>query len=359
METIKINCLLFIFFLISNSFCEIYYDSYGKKIELPKTPEKIIAIGPGAARLISYLGKTEKLIATENIEIKYPQGRPYNAAYREIFKKLPIISEGGPDKIPDYEKILMLRPDLIVLCSADFALSSSISAKTGIPVFNADYGNLGTFELEKFKKTLISLGKILAAEDRANFLLKRIDYYVSDLSKRSAGKLNPEIYVGGLGFKGSQGILSTQYLYEPFSLLGLKSVIDSQEKPLHIFIDKEKLAVLNPEYIFLDSGGLDAFIDDYNKSKNYYLTLKAFKKRNVYTTLPYNYYTTNVEIVFANAYFIGKILFPESFSDLNIDKKAAEIIKDFLGKDVYHYFTEEKRFYKRISQKDEIYFQRI
>lgn len=350
----KIFCLL----LFLNAYCAggIYYDSSGRRLEIKSTPEKIAAIGPGAARLVAYLGKTEKLIATENIEIKYPQGRPYSVAYMETFSRLPVISEGGPDKVPDYEKIISLNPQLIILCSLDPALSLSVAAKTGIPVFNADYGNLGSFNAEKFKKTIKTLGEILEAEKRASFLSKKIDSYISDLKKRSSVKKKPKVYVGGLGFKGAQGILSTQYSYEPFSLLGLNSVIDSGKEARHVFIEKEKLASLDPEYIFIDSAGLEIFLSDYASNEGFYRMLRAFSSGKVYTTLPYNYYTTNVEIVFANAYFIGKTLFPERFSDIDTDRKAAEIIKDFVGRDIYPQFTLEKRFFKKAEIKDGIYF---
>ncbi len=356
METIKLFILSFLL-LPGTGLCAVYQDSYGNKLELKKKPERIIALGPGAARLAAYLGEIKKLVATENIEVKYPEGRPYAWAYKNDFAELPIVSEGGPDKAPDYERIISLKPDLIILCSLDQALSSSIASKTGVPVFNADYGNLGSFETGKFKKVIETLGHILNAEKRADFLNKKIDSYVSDLKKRSRREKNPSVYAGGLGFKGSQGILITQFAYEPFALLGIKSVIDNGEKARHIFIEKEKLASLNPGHIFIDSGGIDLFLLDYAQNGGFYKMLDAFSKENVYTTLPYNHYTTNVEIVFINAYFIGKKLFPDRFKDIIIDKKAAEIIRDFVGKDVYPDFTVEKRFFRRVRQDNGIFFE--
>jgi iron complex transport system substrate-binding protein len=40
---------------------------------------------------------------------------------------------------------------------------------------------------------------------------------------------------------------------------------------------------------------------------------------------PYNSYTQNFESIFANAYFIGKILYPEMFADIDPMEKAEEI----------------------------------
>ncbi|MEF3280726.1 MAG: ABC transporter substrate-binding protein [Elusimicrobiota bacterium] len=356
MEAIKL--ILVIFFFVNFSSAEIYVDALGNKIELNKKPQRIIALGPGAARLVSYLGKIDMLVGVENIEIKYPQGRAYSLAYKDKFSKLPIVSEGGPDKLPDYEKIIALNPDIIITCSLDREVARTINYKTKIPVFMTDYGNLGTFDVDKFKRNIKTLAFVLGAEKEVNSLIEKINFYSSDLKKRSIGVKNPGIYVGGLGFKGAHGIVSTQYAYEPFSLLGLKSVIDTQEiLPAHIFIDKEKLLSLNPDYIFIDLGGLDIFIEDYTRNKEYYSILSAFKKKNVYTLMAYNYYTTNVEVVFINAYFIGKTLFPEKFKDIDMDKKARSIIKDFIKKDVYDELNRGKRGYKRINFENGIRFE--
>lgn len=54
-----------------------------------------------------------------------------------------------------------------------------------------------------------------------------------------------------------------------------------------------------------------------------------------------------MEVIFANAYFIGKVLFPEKFKDIDPHVKAREIIKNFVGKDVYE---ELKRNYPGFKQ---------
>ncbi len=347
----SIKCLLLALLCVPATLtAKEYTDSLGRKVAVEKTPARVIAVGPGAARLVAYLGAVDLLVATENIEIKLPEGRPYTLAYRERLAALPVIGEGGPDKAPDYERIIGLKPDLIVACSLESQLVAALAAKTGVPVFSADYGSLGSFETGRFKKVLAVLGELLGRKERAAALNARIDGYVKDLARRSAkaaGK--PSVYVGGLGFKGSHGITSTQLGYEPFGLLGLRNAPDGENaRPLHIFIDREKLAKLDPEHIFLDAGGLGLIAGDYASAPGFYGLLKAFRGGTVYTTLPYNYYTTNVEIVFLNAYFTGKAVFPGQFSDVNMRAKAAEIFKVFVGRDVYDELAKRNEFYKKL-----------
>jgi len=52
-------------------------------------------------------------------------------------------------------------------------------------------------------------------------------------------------------------------------------------------------------------------------------------------TLPYNYYTINLGTCFANAYFIGKVVIPSNFNDIDPEKKADGIYLFLLGKRVY------------------------
>jgi len=68
--------------------------------------------------------------------------------------------------------------------------------------------------------------------------------------------------------------------------------------------------------------------------------LNAFKEGRVYGILPYNYYHTNVAVALADAYYIGKILYPERFSDVNPSEKADEIFRVFVGKALYQQYAE-------------------
>jgi iron complex transport system substrate-binding protein len=59
------------------------------------------------------------------------------------------------------------------------------------------------------------------------------------------------------------------------------------------------------------------------------------KNSEIYGVLPYNYYSTNYGTVLANSYYIGSILFPEKFADIDPEVKADEIYETFVGKSVY------------------------
>ncbi len=56
-----------------------------------------------------------------------------------------------------------------------------------------------------------------------------------------------------------------------------------------------------------------------------YGQLKAVRSGEIYTTLPYNSYNQKYGSVLDNAYFAGKLLYPERFDDVEIEEKAVEI----------------------------------
>ena len=99
-------------------------------------------------------------------------------------------------------------------------------------------------------------------------------------------------------------------------------------------IDKEKLIQWNPDIIFIDEGGLELIRQDYQKNKPFYQVLGAVKKGQIYGQLPYNYYTTNIDTAIANAYHIGKVLYPDHFADIDPVAKANEIYEFLVGQGV-------------------------
>ena len=70
-------------------------------------------------------------------------------------------------------------------------------------------------------------------------------------------------------------------------------------------IDMEKLLEWDPDFLFVDQGGQASVEEDYRKSRNGN-SLSAVKKGQVYSQLPYNFYSTNLDTAIADAYFLGQ-----------------------------------------------------
>ena len=314
-------------------------DTLGRSVEVPAKVSRIVAVGPGALRLVVYLNASDMVVGVEDFEKRYNFGRPYIIAHPEL-RELPTVGPGGPGKLPDFEALIGLKPDVIFITYVDGKTADDIQAKTGIPVVVLSYGQLATFEDEELFKSLELAGRILGREERAREVVNFIRAIQDDLMKRTAGVEPKTVFVGGIGYKGAHGIESTEAEYPPFIVVHARNVADELGKG-HQFIDKEKLLEWQPEYIFIDEGGLKLILDDYSKNPDFYASLRAVKNGNVYGILPYNFYTTNVGTALADAYFIGKVLYPERFSDVDPAKKADEIYSFLVGKPVYATMREQ------------------
>jgi iron complex transport system substrate-binding protein len=329
----------------------IITDMAGREVELNVPVERVTAIGPGALRLVCYARGVSKVVGIENMERQWGTGRPYILANPELLG-LPVIGQGGPDSTPDPEMLLNVDPD-VIFCAylLDAAKADELQSKTGIPVVVLSYGQLGTFDQELFDSIFL-IGEITGNEARAKEVVDFLKGCQDDLNRRTKEipeEDKPKVYVGGQGMKGTHGIESTQGNYPPLAAINAGNVVDETGKKGSVMIDREKLLEWNPDILFIDEGGLAMIKEDYGKNPGFYNSLKAVQESAVYGFLPYNYYTTNVDTAVANAYYMGKIVFPEAFQDIDPVKKADEIYEFLLGKALYERMEKDFGGFKRLD----------
>lgn len=310
-----------------------------RSVTVPFDPKRIICLSSGTLRLICYLQATDRVVGVEDFEKTRPYARPYILANAEL-TKLPRIGPGGPGSInkePDLEAVLNVKPEVIFVSYMEPSNADELQKKLGIPVVILTHGRFASFD-ELFFGSLRVAGQILNQEKRAEEIIAFIEKARNDLADRTRGfeeSQKPSVYVGAVGYKGVQGIESSDASFTPMEWAGAKNVAKEVSKGKHLFIDKEKLLSLNPSIIFIDGGGLNLVKQDLEKRPEFYKGLRAFKDNKVYVLYPFNYYVTNVDTAIADAYAVGKLLYPEKFSEVDLPNKADEIYKFLVGKPVY------------------------
>ena len=215
--------------------------------------------------------------------------------------------------------------------------AEALQKKLGIPVVILSYGGFATFDEVVFASLRLA-GKILAAERRAEEVIAFIENSRKDLLRRTAGYeegKKPRVYIGALGYRGTQGIESTDAGYFPLDWVRARNLAKEAAPRGHLFIDKEKILSWDPDLIFLDAGGLNRVRQDYQKRPAFYDRLKAFSSRKIYLLYPYNFYVTNIDTAVLDAYAAGKILYPDLFTDTDLVQKADAVYSFLLGKPVY------------------------
>ncbi|HHW41664.1 MAG TPA: iron ABC transporter substrate-binding protein [Syntrophomonadaceae bacterium] len=326
-------------------------DLAGRQVEVPVPAKKVVAVGPGALRLVCYVNGGDKVVGVENLEKQQPTGRPYILAYPEL-KNLPTIGQGGPNSTPDAEKLVGVRPDVIFIAYlVDRSQADELQARTNIPVVVLSYGDQVPFD-EDVYKSLRLIGRVTGSEQRAQAVVDYLQKCQSDLRERTkdiAEDKKPSVYVGALGMKGVHGIESTAAKYGPFVAIGARNVVDETGSRGSVMIEKEKLLAWDPDIIFIDEGGLSLVRDDYKKNRQFYQSLKAVKSGRVYGQIPFNYYTTNIDTAIADAYYAGKVIFPDRFQDIDPAEKADEIYRFLLGKPLYQQMAKDYGGFKKLD----------
>lgn len=311
-----------------------FTDMQGREVIVPANPQKIVALNAGTLRLITWLDATDLICAVEGNESQ--RSVPYLYAHPELREK-PVIGSGN---LYDMELLTAAAPDLIISTYLTHADAEELQTRTRIPVVAIDYGNFDDDTATVFK-TLHLLGDLLHRTQRAREVTAFIRNTLKGLNQRTAAisaEKRPRVYAGGIAWRGSHGITSTEPRFPAFRLVNADNVAQTlppvwragNQTVQNAFIDKEQLILWNPEYIFLDASAATLKLSD----EPWISILDAVKQQKIYSLWPYNWYTTNYSTILVNSYYIGKLLYPEQFTDLDPEQKAREIYKIILGADV-------------------------
>ena len=322
-------------------------DAAGRSVTLPDKVERVVCSGPGSLRLLTYLHAQDRVVAVDDAETKEREldARPYALANPQ-FQSLPVFGSFRGQDNP--ERLLSLSPGPQVIFKTYPNMGydpQELQDKTGIPVVVLHYGDLGPHRKTLFSSLQI-MGKVLDTEQRAQAVIDFFATTIRDLEQRSGSLSQKEqvtAYVGGVAFKGPHGFQSTEPDYPPFQFVHVRNIV-SQDTPddaqlQHADIAKEKLLQWDPHWCFVDLstlrlGGMGGAIHQLRHDPAY-RALSAVRSNRVYGLLPYNWYTKNFGSVLANAYAIGKILYPDRFQDIDPAQKADSIFTFLVQEPVF------------------------
>lgn len=315
-------------------------DLSGRTIDLPDRIERVIALR-GALSLICYLGLVDRVAGVEYHEIKETRwigsrGRSYRMA-NPVLGKLPVV---GSRNRPQPEKIINISPDVIFLGSSATRIADQLQRQTSIPVVVVDVGDLGAHK-NRFYMSIKLIGEICGKQERAQELIDRIENSIADLERRTADlppKKRKKVYIGGLQFKVAHGILGTSRDYPPFKMVNAINVVDKLKVNRKLVkgrfsINPEIFIKLKPDAIFICESGLNLVVQELRKPL--FLHLPAVKNGRVYGLLPH-YYSADPATVLAEAYYVGKVLYPDRFQDVEIKVLADDLYSFFVGRPLYN-----------------------
>ena len=283
-------------------------DMRGRTVDVPQDVQRIVCVGI-SLRPVCYLQAVDKVVGVEESEHEDYVQCAYRHVNHATFEKLPVIGDGGSKGVtPNEEAIMEAAPQVIVADGLEADAADALQQKTGIPVVCLDQPE--TFFGQDYYDNLLFLGKVLGREERAHEVVDYIKDLESDLKARSAASKSAgtvSAYAAGISFRGGQGANG------PYS------------------IDLEAVSSAQPSYVFIESGNLPLVKEDYASNPAYFDALNAVKEGKTYSLISYRFYATNVELALANCYQVGSVTYPDTFSDVDPEKKLDEISEFMLG----------------------------
>jgi len=323
-------------------------DVQGRRVDVPDRVERLIALGSSMS-FVTYMKAQHLAVGVEDIDKRANFPKPYIYANMELVKNLPVVGRGGPTQSYNIESIISLRPDVVFINSDDRTIADMLQRKTRIPVVAVGYGR-GSFDLKTYMQSITLTGEVLNRQKRAAELNAYIKNIISRLNIDVQHKTSA--YIGGIAFKGFQGIDSTAGDFLPFNIAKVSNLAAKAGKKSQMFVNKEFVVSLSPQLVFLDGEGLTIMRKQLADAPQLFGKLPAFKNGRVYLLLPNTAYYINPEVMLANSFMVAKAAYPQRYASLDPVAEADRVFETFVGAALYRQFEKDTGGYRRVVLKD-------
>ena len=312
-------------------------DCEGREVEIEKEAKKIVDLTTlDGVRTLIQLGAQDRLVGISNQshQIFNLEGT-FKKNYIIVSKAAPELKDlivVGNIKEPNIEMIMSLKPDVIFIDSFAKHYAEGLQNQTNIPVVCV--GSYGSFSYEIFNV----IGKIVGKQERVKELIRFTEDKikpVKDITEKLSDNERKRLFYWSHPIPGNAP--KTNATYEAFDLAGGRNVAVQERTPKGVYeVTKEQIVAWDPEFIFLHSPFKDDFkgwisVDDLKKDKVIQGT-QALIKNNIYAIKGefggWDIATEAIEVL-----YVAKILYPEKFQGMDIEKKGNEILKEFYGID--------------------------
>ena len=350
----------------------IVTDVWNREVEIPYEVKTIVCLGSMGPRFAAYLDVVDMMVGAEDSDIEKMSFRyDYSPVYHEQLKELPSVGAGGGsgDNNGYAEAIIQAQPDVIIAGFNEDA-ADELQAQTGIPVVSVRYRTQGFID-EGFHRAMRVFAEVVGAQERCEQVLAYVDACKADLNDRTkdipdSDKLRA--YTGAVTFNGRHGFAFTYVNFPAFTAVNALNVADvlleertgeaaaeaAASGKAYIGndgfeVDLEQIIAWDPDIIFLDPGNMDLVNDEYANNPGFFDSLRAIQEGQVYTMPSTNAAGPNVTYLLINAYYAGLTLYPEQFSDVRLEDKAAEIMEMMLGENFFDQMVEGGLYYGTIT----------
>ncbi len=328
------------------SYPKTFTDTQGRELTLDKAVERIVTRSPEEARIIIALGHGDKLVAGEQATKSCLCPMTFGNTAEGCKECYKTIIDGRMPDLPEistrydiyFEEIAALKPD-VIFCG-NLKDAGAFEDKIGVPVVVLG-GQGWNFGDDGYYNSIRVAGKALDAEDKADELIAfakgKVDM-IKSVTDKLDSKEKPKVYFAsrgaGAGFydpKEGRDFTRTEPMYDPLTIAGGVNVA-SEINGSTVNVALEQIIAWNPDFIFIsnsDAGNNTGL--NFIKNSSELSSINAIKNGDVYNCFYPHCRGTPPDRNLLNMIYMAKLLHPEEFKDLDLEKEGNEIFKAFLG----------------------------
>ncbi|MDD2835484.1 MAG: ABC transporter substrate-binding protein [Methanothrix sp.] len=330
------------------SYPKTFTDTQGREITLDKAVERIVTRSPDEARIVVALGYGDKLVAGEQATKSCLCPMTFGNTTEGCKECYETIIDGRMPDLPEistrydiyFEQIAALKPD-IIFCG-NLKDAEAFEDKIGCPVVVLG-GQGWNFGDDGYFNSIRVAGKALDVEDRSDELIAFVKGKV-DMIKSVTDNKKPDeklkVYFASRGAsnafydpKEGRDFTRTEPKYDPLTMAGGINIA-SEINGSTVNVALEQIIAWNPDYIFIsnsDAGNNTGL--EFIKNSPDLASINAIKNGNVYNCFYPHCRGTPPDRNLLNMMYMAKMLYPDDFKDLDLEKEGNEIFKAFLGVD--------------------------
>ncbi len=240
------------------------YDDLNRKIHFANSPNRIVSLAPSITETLFFLGLGDKVVGVTRY-CNFPPEAQTKAIIGGVID-------------PNYEIIVSLKPDLIIMTvEGNTKESFDKLSSLGFKIFVTNPRNFdGIF------KTILDIGKICGVEDRAIFLIDSLKRELDKIKKNDIAKAKSKILVL-LSLNPVMTAGKNTFINEIIEKAGGINVAGNSKQNYPIF-NREEILKVNPDIIILTDPkvGKDELLNMFPEWKH----IKAIKENKIFKIDP-------------------------------------------------------------------------
>ena len=302
----------------------VVVDSLGKEVTIPTQVTSVASMRSGTTEIICALGQADKIIAVDEM---VKAGESYGEFIATIHPEL--MDRAAPFRNRDInaEEMLRLNPD-VVLHGGYGRISQAEALQKQVPDMPIVIAHFET--IEEYMNDVRIVAQCVNAEEAAERLIATLQGTLDFVTERVKDVPESEkvrVFYGGHDiYKAYTG---TTFEHAQIVIAGGVNVAADLEG-WHPEVSAEQLLVWDPEVIVVLNGvDVDAILADPKVQG-----VSAIKNRRVYSLPEASWDFSSPRALFCIEW-LAQILYPERFSDIDIDAEADAFYRAVFGVDYF------------------------